>query len=299
MRTFEDIYYNNKIKSFNDILREATEIESPELPSSRAPVELAPQQKIVPQTQQPTPEDPTPDLGEVENDIPDEDPNTPITSGNERVDQLANSILAGKFGNEPQRTPAILAAGFTEPERAQAQGLVNQKVSSGKPMSGSRHPAYSGGQGTPSPAGIMTWGPLQPKGICMHHTAGPLGLQKTIQVLNQRGGLGYHYFIDQQGQVTNLAPPNQVVYHAGRTEKMPQWHNWNLIGISLDAANDNMTTPQQENAAADLAIKLGQQFGFDPSQTTFGHGELTARKQPTEGKSATDKTEVLAQQIAA
>jgi len=128
-------------------------------------------------------------------------------------------------------------------------------------------------------------GALRPQGLMIHHSGGRGTVQGVINVLKQRG-LAYHYIIDREGKVNRIGDINRQAWHAGVVEKLPRFNNQTTIGISLIANDENDVLPEQRQACQQLAQQLGQQYGFDPTKTTVGHGEATSRKQPTEGATA-------------
>lgn len=187
--------------------------------------------------------------------------------GTSLLSQQQVSELTGGFAADSQQAEARRAIASTgSVATAGGGGLGNIQDISG------RFPTRQGGSFTP-------------KGLVIHHTAGggtPEGVMRTLQ---QRG-LSVHYIIDREGNIVQSGDPSRVGYHAGRTEKMPGVGNQNMLGVEIIARNEKDVTPAQRAAAARLAQMSGERFGFDPAKSTFGHGELTGRKQATEGATA-------------
>lgn len=115
----------------------------------------------------------------------------------------------------------------------------------------------------------------------IHHTGGR-SLDAAVQTLQSRK-LAYHYLVDRDGKVVQILPDDLVAWHAGDTrKKKPGINNSNTVSISMVAADDKDVTPEQIAAATSLESMLAKKYGFN-SKEAFGHGEISASKNPTEG----------------
>jgi hypothetical protein len=122
-------------------------------------------------------------------------------------------------------------------------------------------------------------------GTVLHHTGGD-NLEGAIKTLQQRN-LSYNYLIDKDGKIHQLLPEGITAFHAGATVKMPNINNQNTIGVSLVGKDDKAVTPEQIEATKRLQTYLSSVYGY-PVTSAFGHGDLSANKQETEGKTARD-----------
>ena len=83
--------------------------------------------------------------------------------------------------------------------------------------------------------------------------------------------------IGRKGGIYRLIPDGGKGWHAGPT------HNSFSIGVEVVALNDKDVLPVQVIAAA----RLIQFLGFRKDQI-FGHGEISKKKEKTEGKTIKD-----------
>ena len=67
------------------------------------------------------------------------------------------------------------------------------------------------------------------KGVIIHHTGGR-GLDVAIQTLQSRK-LSYHYLVDRNGKVVQILPDELMGWHAGKTNKKPEFDNSNTVSI--------------------------------------------------------------------
>jgi hypothetical protein len=118
------------------------------------------------------------------------------------------------------------------------------------------------------------------KGVIIHHTGGR-GLDIAIQTLQSRK-LSYHYLVDRNGKVVQILPDELMGWHAGKTNKKPEFDNTNTVSISMVAKDDTDVTPEQIAAAAGLEGMLAKKYGF-PKSNAYGHGEVSSAKHPREG----------------
>jgi hypothetical protein len=122
---------------------------------------------------------------------------------------------------------------------------------------------------------------VNPRGITFHHTASQHTNPQTIGALNSRG-LASNFVMDRDGKIAFGTPPGVAAAHM-KPSRDKAFSNSNMLGIEVSALNDRDITPGQVNAAKNWAADMGMSYGFDPGKTAFGHGELNAHKQATEG----------------
>lgn len=118
------------------------------------------------------------------------------------------------------------------------------------------------------------------KGVIVHHTGGR-GLDVAIRTLQNRK-LSYHYLVDRDGKVVQILPDDLMAWHAGKTNKKPDFNNSNTISISMVAADDTDVTAEQIASATGLEEILAKKYGFTKSNA-YGHGEVSSAKHPKEG----------------
>ncbi len=214
----------------------------------------------------------------------------------------ANQQLAHFLG--AKGAADYLKNGYISPEAAAANGgmkkareIAEERLALGRSLSmptatkTPTAPAAATTQSTtPTSAGkdgFVTWsqsmrdyGEMKDvNGAVIHHTGGG-SMSGAIETLKQRG-LSYHYMIDKNGTVKQLIPGKGIGYHAGYGP------NQSTFGIALVAEDDSKVTPEQIQAAANLNTKLASQYGYN-SKNVFGHGEISAGKMATEGKTVVD-----------
>ena len=101
--------------------------------------------------------------------------------------------------------------------------------------------------------------------IILHDTVTST-VQAAIDTLKQRG-LGYHYLIDKNGDIVQLAKPEDLMWHALK-------YNMHTIGISfIGGVHQGDITPTQINAAIELITELKKTF---PLKTLAGHRHRTS-----------------------
>lgn len=125
---------------------------------------------------------------------------------------------------------------------------------------------------------------LKTSGIVIHYTAGR-GVENSIATLNTRRSektgqllrLGYHYIISKNNVVYQLADDSDFVQHIRN-------RNGTLIGIALEASDENDVTEAQAKFAADFVKQKLAEYPFLSTRQVFGHGELqTEDKAKEEG----------------
>jgi N-acetyl-anhydromuramyl-L-alanine amidase AmpD len=184
------------------------------------------------------------------------------------------AIAAANAGNQEQSNNFLEAANrFTiAASMAESMALTDDlegKVSGG--ASSIKERVNSGGAAK---------GPRKKtEGVLVHHTGGR-GLQAAIDTLKTRG-LGYHYLVDRDGSTTEYVPGDQKAWHAGKTDKKPNFKNSNTVSIALVAKDDKDVTKSQLRSGFDLGQDLMKRFG---ASSVAGHGETSSHKHPEEGK---------------
>lgn len=122
-----------------------------------------------------------------------------------------------------------------------------------------------------------------PNALVIHHTAGRGDAAGVIQTFKDRG-FPAHFVIDREGEIVQVLGDMQKGKHAGSA--VPGVDNSNSWGVEIIARNDADVTPAQAEAAVRLQQYLSSNYGLPPDRV-FGHGELTGRKESTEGKAVT------------
>ncbi len=123
------------------------------------------------------------------------------------------------------------------------------------------------------------------EGMIIHHTGGRGTVDGVVNTLAERG-LSVQYVIDRDGKVHKLMADDAVAFHAGKNNDSG-FDNNNTVGVEIIANDDADVTSAQVAAAQKLSNKLGQQYGFNPAERVFGHGEVATHKRPAEGSSTT------------
>lgn len=119
-----------------------------------------------------------------------------------------------------------------------------------------------------------------PQGLIVHHTGGRGGPEDVVNTLNQRG-LGVHYVMDREGNVSQTLPNGAKGAHM-RPSEINGLSNANTLGIEVIAKDDKDVTEAQVRASKAFHAQLAKQF---PGLQVFGHGEVNSHKQGTEGAS--------------
>ncbi len=141
--------------------------------------------------------------------------------------------------------------------------------------------------GTTTAASFNTGRTMTPAGMIIHHTGGRGGGDGNLTgLINDMGTrrVSAHFFVDRSGRVHQAVPDNQVAWHAG-VRNNTGFNNSNTIGVEVIANDDSDITPVQIEATRRLIAAMADKYGFDPTSTVFGHGEVApAHKQATEGQ---------------
>lgn len=122
-----------------------------------------------------------------------------------------------------------------------------------------------------------------PNALVIHHTAGRGTADGVIQTFRERG-YPAHFIIDREGTLVQVLGDMQKGKHAGSA--VPGIDNSNSWGVEIIAKNDADITPQQAETAVKLEQYLATNYGLNPNRV-FGHGELTGRKEASEGQTVT------------
>lgn len=129
--------------------------------------------------------------------------------------------------------------------------------------------------------GVFRGGPMQPRGGTFHYTGGSTA-QGAIDTLRKRG-LSYNYLIDRDGSIIGLVPPDHRAAHMRPSNRgVEGLGNQNMIGYAFVGMGEKDMTPQQQQAAYELASRDARRFGLKPEQF-YGHGELNSHKEAIEG----------------
>ena len=129
------------------------------------------------------------------------------------------------------------------------------------------------------------------KYFVIHHTAGLGDAHGVMRTLNSRGPLSVQWIVDVDGNIYRGTKANAIAAHAGGNDIMPEVTNSNAQGVEVVGKNDaDIRKRAEEDFAeygysrqAEAVRKIIKHLGYD-KEDIFGHGELTSRKMPDEGK---------------
>jgi hypothetical protein len=128
---------------------------------------------------------------------------------------------------------------------------------------------------------INTYGQMESaKHIVLHHTGGR-SVEGAMGAFKERG-TGTQYIVDQNGNITQLAPENAITRHVTPNKGIT---NANSIGIEFVGKNDADITDIQKIVGAKLVKEIRER---NPSiNQVIGHGEQApaGHRQLTEGSS--------------
>lgn len=200
----------------------------------------------------------------------------------------ANAAMAKMLGEEPAggSKPAARPKpmSYAAPEgkfRSPAMAAIDQQRAGSMVRPSFAFPGIAGdlsGSATYARAGE----PLRDvSGIIFHHTAGGGKPADIVNVLNQRG-LGVQYVMDRDGSVYMTLPDGSRGAHM-RPSQVAALDNSNTIGVEMIARDNDDVTPAQVAASRQLFGMLRERF---PKIQPYGHGEVNAHKQTTEGMAA-------------
>jgi len=124
-----------------------------------------------------------------------------------------------------------------------------------------------------------------PIGMIIHHTGARGSINGVINTFKQRG-YPAQFVIDRDGTIYQTLPDGARGQHV-----MNGWgpigagkSNANVEGVEVIAANDKDVTPEQQRAAWQLVQSRAAKWGYDPSTSVWGHGEVNpGHKEPDEG----------------
>ena len=200
----------------------------------------------------------------------------------------ANAAMTKMLGEEPAggSKPAARQKpmSYAAPEgkfRSPAMAAIDQQRAGSMVRPSFAFPGIAGdlsGSATYARAGE----PLRDvSGIIFHHTAGGGKPADIVNVLNQRG-LGVQYVMDRDGSVYMTLPDGSRGAHM-RPSQVAALDNSNTIGVEMIARDNDDVTPAQVAASRQLFGMLRERF---PKIQPYGHGEVNAHKQTTEGMAA-------------
>lgn len=104
---------------------------------------------------------------------------------------------------------------------------------------------------------------IKPKGIILHHTAGSFK-GSVSWCLQAKSKVSYHYIIDIDGEIIQLAKNNQRAWHAGRSS-FKGFKNCNdfMIGIAVSGdTNKRLLTNLEVESVSKLCVKLMAKYNF-------------------------------------
>lgn len=122
------------------------------------------------------------------------------------------------------------------------------------------------------------------KGFIVHHTGGRGTPESVVDTLNQRG-LGVQYVMDRDGKIFRTLPEGARGAHTRRAQNGSGLDNSNTMGMEVIAKDDRDITPAQVEASKTFLAGLQRAY---PGLKVFGHGEINAHKQETEGRTIVD-----------
>lgn len=118
------------------------------------------------------------------------------------------------------------------------------------------------------------------KGFVVHHTGGRGTPESVVDTLNQRG-LGVQYVMDRDGKIFRTLPEGARGAHTRPAQNGSGLDNSNSMGMEVIAKDDRDITPAQVEASKTFLAGLQRAY---PGLKVFGHGEINAHKQETEGR---------------
>jgi hypothetical protein len=133
----------------------------------------------------------------------------------------------------------------------------------------------------------LGWGKFaeNPVGMIVHHTGGRGSVSSVINTFEQRQ-LGSQFVIDRDGKISQILPDGVMGRHmmTGWGEKGQGLSNANMEGVEIIANDDADVLPVQVRAAEQLIKARAAKWGYNPTTSVFGHGEVNpGHKQATEG----------------
>lgn len=122
------------------------------------------------------------------------------------------------------------------------------------------------------------------KGFIVHHTGGRGSPEGVVDTLNQRR-LGVQYVMDRDGKIFQTLPDGARGAHLRPAQNGSGLDNSNSLGMEVIAKDDRDITPAQVASAKAFLAGLERKY---PGLKVFGHGEVNAHKQETEGQTIVD-----------
>ena len=112
-------------------------------------------------------------------------------------------------------------------------------------------------------------------------------LDENIKIFDENG-VSNHYFIEKNGNITELVEPKNVAFHAGISswEKNSNSLNENSIGIELEAPNLGQKTSDFSKKQIDSLCKLLEVLVNEfqiPSYNVIGHSDIAVDRKPDPG----------------
>ncbi|MEM8539751.1 MAG: cell wall hydrolase [Pseudomonadota bacterium] len=191
-----------------------------------------------------------------------------------RNDLVPADAVAGLVGKEPKGMAALAPNGLLAPQSAAYE-----------PVDMTRPIQYSNAANRNA----------QPyEGMVVHHDAAE-NLQQIADITNyprSNGHMkGYHYAIDRDGNVAQLAPLDQRVNHVGQNPpsgSAGHLTNSNSVAVVMLGAHEQQT-PEQQAALQALTGNL-KETGIDLNPTNIAyHGKGSTAANPVEGQEAANQ----------
>lgn len=124
------------------------------------------------------------------------------------------------------------------------------------------------------------------KGLTFHHTGGRGNAQGVNDVLNKRG-LGAQYIMERDGTIFQNGPDGARMAHMKPAQNGSGLSNENALGIEMIAKDNNDLTEAQKLSGLKFIQDMKAKYpGI--GENVYGHGELNAHKQKTEGMGVVD-----------
>ena len=190
--------------------------------------------------------------------------------------QQASTSDAARYFSDRFERPGVPHMDRRLAEAERAYRSQPEQVASASPGGGGNSP-YEFVPGLNYNRGQMS----DVKGLVFHHTGGRGDTAGVINTLNQRR-LGVQYVMERDGTVKQIMPDGARAAHMRNAEDGSGLSNKNAIGIEMIAKNDADLTPEQRAAGIKFADDMRAKYpGI--GDRVFGHGELNAHKQESEG----------------
>ncbi len=120
-------------------------------------------------------------------------------------------------------------------------------------------------------------------GLVIHHTGDHHSQMQGIYDA-KASNLGAQYRMDRQGNVIRIVPEGAKMNHMLTGWGLGQGrNNSNTEGIEVEARSDADMTPEQKAALPAFVGWHSDTYGYDPTQTVFGHSEVNPGHRTNEG----------------